>query len=280
LKKGRWIVNMRAHDNSLARLFEHSHHALRWTSVRRTALAVGVAAVLAASTGAAAEPDVNVGGYHDAALRAAQRELLTIPSDEPDSWLGSVHIGTSSDTGSALTSFTPRFGGVGAGLGMRPHAEPQPGQPSVGAVAAPPRQLEFGLKDTSKIGGFAVDWSAKAKVGPGAALQDDPSSFVLGGELAVSGVRLDADFGDKSTPLGLSGSGMTAGVAYGFGPLDARISYSVVSTETASEASMVALGSQLKLRPGLILQGDLAYAQEQNSGDAATAGVVSLRFNF
>jgi hypothetical protein len=136
------------------------------------------------------------------------------------------------------------------------------------------------LKDTSKVGGFAVDWSAKAKVGPGAAVQDDPSSFVLGGELAVSGVRLDADYGDKSTPLGLSGSGLTAGVAYGFGPLDARISYSVVNTETAAEASMVALGSQLKLRPGLTLQGDLAYAQEQNSGDAATAGVVSLRFNF
>lgn len=248
--------------------------------MRRAALVVGVAAVLAVSTGAAAEPDVDVGGYHDAALRAAQRELLTIPADQSDSWLGSVHVGTSSDPGSALTSFTPRFGGVGAGLGMRSHTEAQPGQPPVGGMVSPARQLEVGLKDTSKLGGFAVDWSAKAKVGPGAAREDDPSSFVLGGELAVSGVRFDAGYGDKSTPLGLTGSGLTAGVAYGFGPVDARISYSVVNTETASEASMVALGSQLTLRPGLILQGDLAYAQEQNSGDAATAGVVSLRFNF
>jgi hypothetical protein len=247
--------------------------------VHRTAVAFGIAAVLAASTGVAAEPDVNVGGYHDAALRAAQRELLTVPSDDSDSWLGSVHVGTSAETDSALTTFTPRFGGVGAVLGMR-HAEPQPGEPAADSAPSPRPRLEFGLQNTSEIGGLAVDWSAKAKVGPGTAVQEDPSSFVLGGELAVSGIRFDAGYGDESTPLGLSGSGLTAGVAYGFGPLDARVSYSVVNTETASEANMVALGSQLKLRPGLILQGDLAYAQEQNSGDAATAGVVSLRFNF
>jgi Gram-negative porin len=247
--------------------------------VRRTALAVGAGVVLVASTGVAAEPEVDVGGYHDAALRAAQRELLTAPADDTDSWLGSVHVGTSTDAGSALTTFTPRFGGVGAVLGMR-HAEPEAGEPAVDSAPAARQRLEFGLQDTSEIGGLAVPWSAKAKVGPGTAVQDDPSSFVLGGELAVSGVRFDAGYGDESTPLGVSGSGLTAGVAYGFGPLDARISYSVVNTETASEASMVALGSQLKLRPGLVLHGDLAYAQEQNSGDAATAGVVSLRFNF
>jgi hypothetical protein len=270
---------MGAHDHGWARLFGQARYALRWMSVHRTAVAFGIAAVLAASTGVAAEPDVNVGGYHDAALRAAQRELLTVPSDDSDSWLGSVHVGTSTETDSALTTFTPRFGGVGAVLGMR-HAEPQPGEPAADSAPSPRPRLEFGLQNTSEIGGLAVDWSAKAKVGPGTAVQEDPSSFVLGGELAVSGIRFDAGYGDESTPLGLSGSGLTAGVAYGFGPLDARVSYSVVNTETASEANMVALGSQLKLRPGLILQGDLAYAQEQNSGDAATAGVVSLRFNF
>jgi hypothetical protein len=40
------------------------------------------------------------------------------------------------------------------------------------------------------------------------------------------------------------------------------------------------VGSQLTLQPGLILQGNLAYAEQQSTGDAATAGVVSLRFNF
>jgi hypothetical protein len=42
----------------------------------------------------------------------------------------------------------------------------------------------------------------------------------------------------------------------------------------------VTVGSRLTLQPGLVLQGDLAYAEEESSGDAATAGVVSLRFNF
>jgi hypothetical protein len=73
---------------------------------------------------------------------------------------------------------------------------------------------------------------------------------------------------------------VTAGIAYGFGPIDARISYSVVGAEDETAASLVTLGSRLTLQPGLILQGDLAYAEEESSGDAATAGVVSLRFNF
>ncbi|MGH7002586.1 MAG: hypothetical protein ACREIP_01430, partial [Alphaproteobacteria bacterium] len=125
----------------------------------------------------------------------------------------------------------------------------------------------------------AVDWSAKAGVGRGTpALADDPSAFVVGGELAVSGVRFDAAYGEAATPLGLAGNHMTAGVAYGFGPLDARLGYSLVKAET--EASLLTLGSRLTLRPGLILQGDVAYAEEESSGDGATAGVVSLRFNF
>jgi hypothetical protein len=40
------------------------------------------------------------------------------------------------------------------------------------------------------------------------------------------------------------------------------------------------VGSRLMLQPGLSLQGDLAYAQEEDTGAAATAGVLSLRFNF
>jgi hypothetical protein len=54
----------------------------------------------------------------------------------------------------------------------------------------------------------------------------------------------------------------------------------VVSADDETAASLLSVGSRLMLQPGLILQGDLAYAEEQDTGDAATAGVVSLRFNF
>ena len=43
---------------------------------------------------------------------------------------------------------------------------------------------------------------------------------------------------------------MTAGVAYGFGPLDTRMSYSLVERETAVDTSLITVGSRLALRPG------------------------------
>ena len=253
------------------------HSGERWYH----ALAVGVAVALTATGGMAAESDVGVGGYHDEALRAAQAE-----------WLGPGSGGASSaavgprrhalDTGSTATqtSFTPRFGGLGLGIVGHPAAAaPRDGR-RIGADPSA-RQVTVGLNDTSNIAGLAVDWSAKAGVSHQPPAQaGDPSSFVVGGELAVSGVRFDAAYGEHATVLGVSGNHVTAGVAYGFGPIDARISYSVVSAEDETAASLVTVGSRLTLQPGLILQGDLAYAEEESSGDAATAGVVSLRFNF
>ena len=79
--------------------------------------------------------------------------------------------------------------------------------------------------------------------------------------------------------MGLDGSRMTAGVAYGFGPLDTRMSYSLVERETAVDTSLITVGSRLTLKPGLVVQGDVAYADDEK-GDATTAGRVSLRFNF
>lgn len=129
---------------------------------------------------------------------------------------------------------------------------------------------------------MSFDWSAKAGVSHQQPSQTgEPSSFVVGGQLAVSGVRFDAAYGERTTVLGVSGNRMTAGLGYGFGPIDARISYSVVSdAEDESAASVVTVGSRLTLQPGLVLQGDIAYAEEEQSGDAATAGVVGLQFNF
>jgi Gram-negative porin len=248
--------------------------------VRRAALVVGIASASIASVATAAEPDVYVGGYHDEALRAAQHEWLGLSVGLADVGSAeSVPLGVGPGGTAGLTSFTPRFGGLGLDTVDRPHP---PGL--VGDAAAPgsARQVEIGLNDQSTIAGVALDWSAKAGVTREPPVQQgDPSSFVVGGELAVSGVRFDAAYGEhQATLMGEPANHMTAGVAYGIGPVDTRVSYSVVSTDDETAASMLSVGSRLTLTPGLIVQGDLAYAQRQSTGDAATAGVVSLRFNF
>jgi hypothetical protein len=231
--------------------------------------------VLLGSSAMAAGAEVSVGGYHDEALRAAQVEWLGLGPPLIDDKAAAPPL-LAFEAGPSTTNsiFTPRFGGLGPAI---------TGHPRHASVSRPPpsRQLTVGLNETSTIAGVAVDWSAKAGVSHEPPAQaGDPSSFVVGGELAVSGVRFDAAYGEHATVLGVSGNRVTAGIAYGFGPIDARISYSVVGAEDETAASLVTLGSRLTLQPGLILQGDLAYAEEESSGDAATAGVVSLRFNF
>jgi hypothetical protein len=229
---------------------------------------------------AAAEPGVGVGGYHDAALRAAQDEWLGLSVGLTESEVAEPASFTVQAAGpSSLTTFTPRFGGLGLGVAGGHGTGLDGGDGASGPDSA--RQVEIGLNDTSSIAGLDVDWSAKAGVGHEPPAQaGDPSSFVVGGELAVSGVRFDAAYGERATVMGVSGNRMTAGVAYGFGPVDTRLSYSVVSADDETAASLLSVGSRLMLQPGLMLQGDLAYAEEENTGDAATAGVVSLRFNF
>lgn len=249
-------------------------------------LSVGAGFMLAASSGVAAESDVGVGGYHDAALRAAQAEWLGLASGASNGAgaaghgaVGPWHFAIESDPISTQTSFTPRFGGLG--LGVAEETAPLGLGANGSTGSGPPHHITIGLNDTSNIAGLDVDWSAKAGVTHQPPAQaGDRSSFVVGGELAVSGVRFDAAYGEHATVLGVSGNRMTAGIAYGYGPIDARIGYSVVGAQDETAASLVTLGSRLTLQPGLILQGDLAYAKEQNSGNAATAGVVSLRFNF
>lgn len=247
--------------------------------MRRAALVVGIGSALVASAASAAELGVGVGGYHDEALRAAQDEWLGLSVGLTESDAAEPASFTVQAAGpSSPTTFTPRFGGLGLAVAGG-H-----GTGNVGDGASGPgstRHVEIGLNDTSRIAGLAVDWSAKAGVGhEPPAEAGDPSSFVVGGELAVSGVRFDAAYGERATVMGVSGNRMTAGVAYGFGPVDTRVSYSVVSSDDETAASLLNVGSRLMLQPGLILQGDLAYAEEESTGDGATAGVVSLRFNF
>ena len=97
--------------------------------------------------------------------------------------------------------------------------------------------------------------------------------------MAVSGWHFDATYGQGAAPLGLEGNRVSAGLGYDFGSINTRVSYSMVENEEEmTEASLFSLGSQLTLNPGLVLEGDLAYADEQ--GEVTTAGRLSVRLNF
>lgn len=231
-----------------------------------------------AGSALAAGDDVSIGGYHDEILRAAHRDLIS-----DGRAVGAIEITVDAGGPSVLSSnFTPRFGGYGFDGVL-------PGNADFGALLKrsfgptgpeqPVRGVRFG-QGRADVVGLDVGWSAAASFEPGPAAPAGTETFMLGGELAVSGVRVDAGFGEGQDLLGLEGQRLSAGLGYSVGPLDTRVGYSLVEDETAiTETSLFTLGSQLSLRPGLVVQGDLAYA-ERGDGTPATAGLVSLRLRF
>ena len=245
-----------------------------------TVLAVGVGLVVAGGGQVlAAADEVGVGGYHDEILRAAHRDLLT----DGQAGGGAIEITVDAGGPSVMSSnFTPRFGGYGfegaltgdvdfGALLKRSYDD--------GQAAATARGMRIG-QGAADVVGLEVGWSASAAVEPAPTAPAGTETFMLGGELAVAGVRVDAGIGEGPGLLGLDGQRMSAGLGYSLGPLDARVGYSLVEDETAiTETSLFTLGSQLALRPGLVVQGDLAYA-ERVDGAPATAGLVSLRLRF
>lgn len=240
----------------------------------------GVLAAIAATfvwSGAQAASEVDVGGYLDQVLATTQHDLLGSASVGAAPALGGgFEIRTEDGPSSAFTAFTPRLGGLGLAVGGR--RQPRPGD----AGSGEPRRLQFGLRDSAEIAGWQVDLAATADMQPaaGGTLDDGSSTLMVGGELAVSGLRLDAAVGRDATLLGYDGSRVTAGVGYDFGRLGTHMSYSLVERDDRAVAtSLLTLGSQFAVSSGLILKGDLSFAEEEN-GDASTAGLVSLRLNF
>jgi hypothetical protein len=265
--------------NDRAERLRRQRQARMWQAVR-TGGTVAMVGLALAAWGAPAEAasDVSVGGYQDQALAAVHRDLIG-----PLATNGRYTIRLESGESSALTAFTPRFGNPG------PSGTERLGDDARGASTEPPaaadndtQGLLVGLSGT-EVAGWAVDLAAGAGVvNPTATTGTGESGLVVGGELAVSTLRFDATYGQDAAlmGLGLDGSRMTAGVTYGLGPLDTHLSYSVVDRqESAVDASVFTVGSRLTLTPGLVVQGDVAYADDKR-GDAATAGRVSLHLNF
>ena len=225
-------------------------------------------------TGAQAASEVDVGGLHDQVVESAQQGLLGSTSASAPQ----LQVGTTPAPSSALTAFTPRVGGLGLAIAGRRHSQASLLLEDDGA---PSHRLQIGLSDTAEVAGWEVGLSATADVGqPATVGSDGGSALMVGGQLAVSGLRFDAAVGRDAAILGESGRQVSAGVGYDFGRLDTRMSYSLVeSEERATTTGLLTLGSQLELSSNLTLNGALAIADEEN-GEATTAGRVSLRLNF
>jgi hypothetical protein len=227
-----------------------------------------------AGSGARAGSDVDVGGFHERALATTQQELAG-PAPAAPAEEGQVQMRLEAGPGSALTAFTPRLGGLA--IAGRRHSEA-----NLLEAEPEPQQLQVGLSDTAAIAGWQIGLAATADMGhsPAADGGEGSSALVVGGQLAVSGLRFDAAVGRDTTMLGEPGNRVTAGVGYDFGLLDTHMSYSLVETEDRpAETGLLTLGSSLALRSGVELKGDLAIANEQD-GQGTTAGRVSLRLNF
>jgi hypothetical protein len=244
---------------------------VRWS--RGAAITVGALMALAAG-GARAASDVDVGGFHEQALATTRQDLLgTGPGTAGAE--GRVQMRLDAGPGSALTAFTPRLGGLA--IAGRRHSEA-----NLLEAEPEPQQLQVGLSDTAAIAGWQIGLAATADMGraPAAGGDEGSSALVVGGQLAVSGLRFDAAVGRDSTMLGEPGNRVTAGVGYDFGVLDTHMSYSLVETEDRpAETGLLTLGSSLAIRSGMELKGDLAITNEQD-GQGTTAGRVSLRLNF
>jgi len=240
------------------------------------AVAAGVVASLA-GTGVQAASEVDVGGFHDRVIETTQRDLLGPVSPSAAARSGTqLQVRTTPEPSSALTGFTPRLGGLA--ISGRRHSEASLLADEQDAQAD---RLRVGLNDTAEIAGWEIGLAATADMGHGAGQGDAGSSaLVVGGELAVSGLRLDAAVGRDTMLLGEDGRRVTAGIGYDFGAFDTRMSYSLVESEVrAEQTGLLTLGSSLALSSGVVLKGDLAIADEDD-GAATTAGRVSLRLNF
>jgi hypothetical protein len=249
-----------------------------WQGARTGGAIVIAGLVLSWSGPVLAASEVDVGGYHDQAFAAAQRNLLARSPEVADPHF---QIKIESGPSSALTAFTPRFGGLGLGaLGQQDDASRaliDAGAAVDASTKVHHLQVDLG---SAQIAGWAVDLAATAGVtSHPAGVGTGDTGLVVGGELAVSGLRFDAAYGEDAAFMGLDGTRMTAGVSYDLGPFDTRMSYSVVERETTVDTSLFTVGSRLSLKPGLVVQGDMAYADDEN-GDVSTAGRVSLQFNF
>jgi hypothetical protein len=253
-------------------------------STNRTIASVVFGSLLSiASIGAAqAASDVFVGGFVDQGLSALHNELA--PSGGT---VRSYGLSVTTEPDPTVIGFTPRFAGVPVGLLEDPTIDR--GSLLKARLSAPGGTVErsVALNRSQDLGPVAIDVAAVAGyTGQPENELAESSSFGFGGGLSIiglEGLRFDASYGRQNDVLGFARDRMTAGVGYGIGALDTRVSISSVAqydngVET-DEKQIWSFGGQLKLGERWVVGGDLAYSSGL-AGDTSTSGVVNFRFNF
>ncbi len=234
---------------------------------------------------ALADSDVFVGGFLDQGLSSLQIELRPGPNS-----LRSAGVNVVEQPQTPTMGFTPRFAGVPVGVLSEPSVDR--GSLLKARLAAPGNadsvvEHSMSLGRSQDLGPVAIDLAAVA------GYRDQPdnelvesSSFGFGGGLSIIGIeglRFDASYGRQDDVFGFARDRMSAGVGYGIGALDTRVSISNVSQYdngvATDEKQILSVGGQLKLGQSWVVGGDLAYSSGL-AGDTATAGVVNFRFNF
>jgi hypothetical protein len=235
--------------------------------------------------GVAQAVEVNVGGFLDQGLSALQNQLS--PSD---SSLRGFGLRVVENPHEPVMGFTPRFAGVpvdlpeGASIDSGSLLKARLGSPLGGGETV---ERALALQQQHHLGLFNVDVSAVAGFAePTYGDLGQSSSFGFGGGLTIDGIeglRFDASYGRLDDVFGLTRDHVTAGVGYGIGMLDTRLSVSSVASYdngvATDEKQIFSVGGQLNLSKSWVVGGDLAYSSGL-AGEQATTGVVNFRFNF
>ena len=217
-----------------------------------------VAAILAAAAvfalmpaAAWAESTFAVGGYLDSAPILNQAPALSAAAAPSlTSNLGRLAVTDGGSGGGAgLTYFTPRWSGFELGLGYAPDA--------------------LSLRESDAPTGHV----------PGRDRAQADGSLAIGGGLRLSAVELGLSSHAQSGRGDAPGM-VTAGVGYGFGPVNTTLTYGFAKPAADQELNLLALSADLALVPGVAITGGLAYTEEEKTGDQTAAGVLGLRLKF
>lgn len=212
-------------------------------------LAAAATLVLAPAT-VWAESAVAVGGYLDSAPILNQAPALSA-TDTPSltSTLGRLAVTDGGPGAAGLTYFTPRWSGFELGLGYAPDA--------------------LSLREPDTPTGHV----------PGRDRAQADGSLAIGGGLRLSAVELGLSSHAQSGRGDAPGM-VTAGVGYGFGPVNTNLTYGFAKPAADQELNLLALSADLALVPGIAITGGLAYTEEEKTGDQTAAGVLGLRLKF
>ena len=190
-----------------------------WSAAKRAMPAVRRSAAIVIGAGVAqparqAASEVDVGGFHDRAIATTQQDLMgDVPAWSPQA-AGPVQMRMDVGPTSALTASRRAWAGSRSPAAAIPQRICRSTRPTrTTAAAARPRRHGQHRWLGSRPGGDRGYGACAPAVGT----NSGTSELVVGGQLAVSGLRVDAAVGRDSAMLGEAGNRVTAGVGYDFG---------------------------------------------------------------